>query len=216
MVLTHGDLRHVGGATNLAELFAVERVVVSEAPSRSPAYRQALAAFAGEPARIARIARGGRVQEWEVLHPAAEDRFAQGDDNAVVLRREIRGTRVLLLSDLGRLGQRALLERAREDELRADIVVAGLPAQGEPLNPQMLAAIQPRLVIIHDTEFPASRRAGTKLRERLQRAGVPVLFTSDCGTVSLALTKTGWEARAMNGERSVGGMRIDQSTRGHP
>ena len=204
MVLTHGDMRHVGGATNLAELFAVERVVVSESPSRSPAYRQALAAFTGEPSRIERVARGGHVQEWGVLHPAAEDRFAQGDDNAVVLRREIRGTRVLLLSDLGRLGQRALLERASERELRADIVIAGLPAQGEPLNPQLLAAIQPRLVIIHDTEFPASRRAGVKLRDRLKEAGVPVMFTSDCGTVSFALTHEGWEVRAMNGERSAG------------
>ena len=204
MVLSHGDTRHVGGATNLAELFAVERVVASQSPSRSPAYRQAVAAFAAEPARLARVARGGRVQEWEVLHPAAEDRFAQGDDNAVVLRREIRGTRVLLLSDLGRLGQRALLERANESDLRADIVIAGLPAQGEPLSPQLLAAIQPRLVIIHDTEFPAKLRAGAKLRERLRQAGVPVMFTGDSGTVSLSLTKRGWEVRAMNGERSSG------------
>ncbi len=204
MVLSHGDQRHVGGATNLAELFAVERVVVSESPSRSPAYRQALAAFTNEAPRIDRIARGGRVQEWDVLHPAAEDRFAQGDDNAVVLRRKIRGTRVLLLSDLGRLGQRALLERASASELRADIVVAGLPAQGEPLSPQLLAAIQPRVVIIHDTEFPVSRRAGVKLRERLKQAGVPVLFTSDSGTVSLAITQKGLEVRAMNGERIEG------------
>ena len=69
------------------------------------------------------------------------------------------GARVLLLSDLGRDGQSALL--ARTNDLRADIVIAGLPNEGEPLCDALLDAIQPKVIVIADSEFPANapRRA---------------------------------------------------------
>ena len=201
--LTEGDTRHVGGVPMLAQNFPLETVVTSHSPNRSPAHKAARAVFANHPERLQTVARGACVREWTVLHPEKTDRFAQGDDNALVLRREIHGVRVLLAADLGRLGQRALLERERD--LRADIVIAGLPTQGEPLNAQLLAAIQPKLVVIHDTDFPTSRRAGAKLRERLARAGVPALFTSDSGTVTVALTRDGWKVRTMRERRGIVG-----------
>ncbi len=77
------------------------------------------------------------------------------------------GTKILLLSDLGRDGQSALLERT--NDLRADIVVAGLPTEGEPLCDALLDAIQPKVIVIADSEFPANRRASRELKERLAR-----------------------------------------------
>lgn len=208
VVLTHGDIRHVGGVPLLLETFPVARVALNRLPNRSPSYRQAATALADHHVNQLALARGERVAGWEVLHPAIGDRFAQSDDASLVLRREINGLRVLLLSDLGRLGQRALAER--EPELAADIVVTGLPTGGEPLLPQLLAAVRPRLVIVHDAEFPANRRAGSKLRERLKRAGVPVLFTSDSGSVTVVPGRTQWEVRTTSGARFTGSVREDR------
>jgi len=116
-----------------------------------------------------------------------------------VLRGEIGGARVLLLSDLGRLGQDALLERA--PDLRADVVVSGMPTDGEPLNDTLLAAIQPHVIVIADADFPATKRANKTLQERLARRGVPVIYSRTAEAVTLEARGSGWELRAMDGTK---------------
>jgi len=113
------------------------------------------------------------------------------------LKAVLHGTRVLLLSDLGRAGQNTLLQRT--SDLRADIVVAGLPAADEPLSNSLIEAIHPRLVIISDSEFPISERASLKLRIRLRRTKLPVLYTRSAGAVSLEFRDGSWALRTMNG-----------------
>jgi len=144
---------------------------------RSIAYRRMMERLGKAPELLGTICRDEVLGDWTVLHPAPSDRFPRADDGAVVLRASLHGTRLLLLSDLGRAGQNALLERT--PDLRADIVVAGLPAIGEPLCEALIDAIQPRLIIISDSEFPASERASPKLRARLEqgkcRCFIPVI-----------------------------------------
>jgi ComEC/Rec2-related protein len=197
LLLTNGDTRHAAGATDLASLFPITRIHASTAPSRSPGFREALARLRENSLTPATVSRGDTLAAWEILHPATDDRFAQADDSSVVLTREIHGTRILLLSELGRAGQRAL--REREPALHADIVVAGLPALGEPLNFGLLELLQPKLVIIHDANYPAKLRAGKHLRERLAPTGVPIIFCSDSGSVKITLRPGGWGARSISG-----------------
>ncbi len=165
LLLTHGDVRHAGGIEVIAEQFFPEQITTSSVRSRSASYRAVTDKIESAPQRWRQVNRSDTLAGWKVLHPEATDHFAQGDDNVVVLRGEFHGARILLLSDLGKLGQRSLLER--EKDLRADIVIAGLPTQGEPLNEALLDAIQPRVIIIQDSEYPANRRASRALRERL-------------------------------------------------
>jgi ComEC/Rec2-related protein len=202
LILTHGDLRHVGGYEVLSEAFRTRAVATSYARARSPVYRQIVAGLEDSPRRWVRLQRGQQLAGWTVLHPGRDQQFSQADDNALVLRREWRGTRVLLLSDLGKAGQGALLEQ--EPDLRADMVVTGLPARGEPLSDELLAAIQPQLIVVNDAEFPALERAGARLRERLERAGRRVVYTSDEGSVTIRFKAQGWELRAMSGKVLAG------------
>ncbi len=202
LLLTHGDWAHVGGTEMLAGLFAVEQFVTSPARFRSRAYRQITEKLEQSPQRWRQVQRGERLSLWTVLHPEAGDRFAQADDSAVVLAGDIHGTRVLLLSDLGKRGQQVLLER--EKELRADIVVAGLPAQDEPLNAALLQAIRPRIIILSTADFPASARGGGQLRKRLSDFGAPVFYVHETGAVTLGLSKQGWEITSMAGGRLTG------------
>ncbi len=108
------------------------------------------------------------------------------------------GARILLLSDLGRGGQSALL--ARTNDLRADIVIAGLPTDGEPLGDALLDAIQPKVIVVADSEFPATRRAGRELKERLAERKVPVIYTRTAGAVTILARPKGWELRTMDGQ----------------
>jgi competence protein ComEC len=202
LALTHGDLRHVGGALRVVEQLGVSQVAVSPARFQSPAYRDAVKRLEERPGVLRKVQRGDTLRGWEVLHPAAEDKFSQADDSALVLRAEIHGTRVLLLSDLGKTGQRTLLER--EKNLRADIVITGVPHQSEPLLDVLLDALQPTAIIVQTGEFSVSQRAPAALRERLAKRGVPVAYATDDGSLTVTIKPGGWEVRSMNKVVAVG------------
>jgi competence protein ComEC len=143
------------------------------------------------------LSRDDLVVDWTVLHPDSRDRFSKADDGAVVLRTDMKGTRILLLSDLGQGGQAALLKRTQD--LRAEIVVAGLPAAEQPLCDALVEAIQPRLIIISDSEVPVSERANPKLRNRLARKQIPTIYTRDAGAVTFEFRKNRWKLRTISG-----------------
>ena len=227
LVLTHGDLRHVAGAPTIAAEFKVRRLVTSEVRFRSKAYQRAIEALTsgmallgertpsgsgsksairnpqsaiggGSPIQRQLAGRGTQLGAWRVLHPDPSDRFALADDSALVLLGEFHGTRILLCSDLGRLGQRALL--GWERHLRADVVVAGMPTAGEPLSDALLEVVQPRAIILSTGEYPASEQPALALRGRLKRRGVPVFMTGDDGAVQVLIRPDGWEIRANSGQ----------------
>ncbi len=199
LVLTHGDLRHVGGAELVANLFSINKLCVSPVRFRSPVYRQILRHYSSRPEKLRTISRSDRLGLWTVLHPNPTDRFPQADDNPLVLSAVIGGQRILLLSDLGRAGQEALLERT--PNLRANIVVTGLPTQTEALGEALLDAVQPRLIIVADSKFPVAERASPRLHERLARRRIPVIYTRTAGAATIEWRKHDWEVRTISGIR---------------
>jgi beta-lactamase superfamily II metal-dependent hydrolase len=196
IVLTQGDVRQMGGANLVSEMFRPREFVTSTAPARSPYYRKFIADLTASGRPWQKVNRGAQLGPWRVLHPDATDRFAQADDNALVLAGNFKGTRVLLLPDLGRDGQEALLRR--EPGLRADIVIAGLPTKDEPLCDALLDAVKPKLIVLTDSEFPATRRASRAMRERLAQRGVTVLYTRETSAVVFDFKSNGWQATSMN------------------
>jgi competence protein ComEC len=199
LLLTHGDVRHVGGASHLAAEFHVAQILTSAVRFRSPAYRLVVDNVLGPSARQRVLGRGDTWGRWTVLYPQADDRLSQADDQAVVLRGQFHRTRILLCSDLGRAGQRRLLDR--EGDLRADIVVAGIPAGSEPLGEALLDAVEPQVIILSAGNYPAREQASRILRARLEQRGVPVFYTSDDGAVQLTVRPDGWEIRATRSGR---------------
>jgi ComEC/Rec2-related protein len=196
LVLTHGDLKCVGGTEYVREQLGIERLVTSPVRFRSRVYRELVAdADANDARRL--ISAGDTLGPWQVLHPQATNHFPQADDNALVLRAEFHGTRVLWLSDLGNLGQDALA--SRETNLTADIVIAGLPDRSSALTYAFLKTLRPQLVIVMDSEYPAPRRASTDLTERLDRAEAPYLLTRRTGPLEVCIRPNGWEVRNPEG-----------------
>ena len=199
LVLAHGDARNCGGAKPLVGLFGVGELWTSSVKFRSPAYRDAVSEFEKPPARHKLFNSGDTVGCWQVLFPAATNDFSKADDSPLVLRGDFHGAKILLLSDLSRSGQSGLL--ARTNDLRADIVVAGLPTEGEPLCNALIDAVQPRVIVIVDSEFPATRRAGRGLHERLAQQKIPVIYTRTSGAVKIITDKNGWRLETMDGQK---------------
>jgi len=202
LALSHGDLKHIGGVQVFAKLFPVEHFWISPVRFRSTAYRRLLARFEESGQPVQSLSRTEKVGSWEVLHPEEGDRFPRADDGGLAMRAEIGGTRLLLLGDLGRIGQQRLLERT--PNLRADILVTGLPTVGEPVCDELLKAVQPQLIVVADSEFPFSERATRALRERLGNCRTPVIFTADTGAVTIEFRRGHWQLRTMEGRRLEG------------
>jgi len=195
LLLTQGDANQVGGAQLIAAQFSPRQVATNSLRFRSPVYRKVIEELSASQKRWLELHRGDRLGRWSVLHPETTDHFDRADDGTLVLLGEFDGTRVLLLSDLGWTGQKLLLER--NPDLQADIVIAGLPREGEPLTDVLLEAIRPRLVVIADSEFPATRRASPQLHQRLAQRDHQVVYTREVGSVTLTLRKNGWKLRTM-------------------
>ncbi|KAB2649028.1 MAG: DUF4131 domain-containing protein [Verrucomicrobia bacterium] len=196
LMLTHGDLRHVGGIYDLDKEFGIGEVIASSFRFRSVAYRRIFSEMQRAPNRLRTVHRSDIVGPWQVLHPTASDNATQADDGALVTTGEFNGTRILLLSDLGRTGQNFLFDRT--PDLRADIVITGIPTQSEPINDALLDAIKPRLIIVADPEVPATERAKIQLQDRLALRNVQVLYTRLTGAITILLTPTGCTVQPMN------------------
>jgi len=192
-MLTHGDSLHVGGAGELLRFFPADQVLISGVRQRSPVYRNVLAEVAARGVPIRQASGGASVGPWRVLHPKPGEQFARADDSALVVSGEFGGARVLLLSDLGYDGQRSLL--ASGSDLRAEIVIAGLPTRGVALSEALLDAVKPAAVVVCDSEFPFTERADANLRDRLGKRGIPVYFTQTSGVITIRINGEGWVIR---------------------
>lgn len=197
LVLTDGEVRNCGGAVALDGLFGIGELWTSPIHFHSAVYNANVDSLSAPPMRHRIFGQGESAGSWQVLWPPSRDDLSRADDNALVLRGNVSGTKVLLLSDLSLVGQSALM--GSTNDLHADIVIAGLPGDSEPLTDALLDAIQPKLIIIADSEYPAMWRASRKLKERLEQREVPVLYTRDAGAVKIAVTGTNWTAQAMDG-----------------
>ena len=198
LVLTEGDLKNCGGAELLDEDFGVGELWTGGAKFRSGIYKEIISGF--EKSNRHRIFNyGDETGAWKILAPEATNNFPRADDNALVLLGNFSGGRILLLSDLSRLGQSALLSAT--NDLRADIVIAGLPNEGEPLSDSLVDAIQPKIIVVADSEFPANRRAGRELKNRLAEKNIPVIYTRNSGAVTIVADKNGWQLRTMDGQK---------------
>jgi competence protein ComEC len=194
LMLTHGDARYVGGAAKLNEMFPVKRTFVSPITFRSSKYREVVSELETK-SRLQRFATNGFVLgPWIILHPDSSDRFSLAEDNAVVVLGDFDGVRVLLASELGKAGQNAIF--TRHPELRADIVVAGMPEKSEPLASEWIEMIRPKLIIIADSEFPATRRAPPALLNQLRHVGATVLATRNTGAITIFFRQGSWRVES--------------------
>jgi competence protein ComEC len=200
LCLAVGRLEYFGGARFILQNFPAREIFIGAPQDRSTAFRD-LTQELRRSNLLRAVKDGDRMDGWAVLHPGPSDRFAQADDNAVVLWREFNGHSVLLLPALGRDGQDALMQR--HPDLRAEFVIAGLPAREEPLCEALLDLLRPRVIVLADVKLPATRRAPAKLRQRLARRGARVVYGDDQGALTLELSPAGWSLLNAEGQPVV-------------
>ncbi len=198
IALTHASKHQVAGLTNLIKIMPPQIVHRSHAKIRSTRYSRAIdELLAARPNLERRVSVGDHIGAWEVLHPGRGEDQSRNIDNALVLRAKFHGVRVLLMSDLGEIGQELLVRRV--DDLRADLLITSVPNFGEPLQPWLLEAIKPRVILVHDSYFPLGERAPAKLRARLARIEAQVYYTTDVGGTRVEIAPGDWRVLNASG-----------------
>ena len=197
VAITHGTRHQAGGFTNLVSVLPPRLVHRSHAKTYS-SYSKAIDELLAKQPRLARtVSAGDRIGPWEVLHPPLQEDHLRSIDDALVLRGAFHGVRVLLMSDLGEAGQESLVRRVKN--LQADMVVVSVPNFGEPLQPWLLEAIKPRVILVHDSHFPLGERASAQLKARLARGKAQVIYTTSAGGLRVEIAPGGWRVLNASG-----------------
>jgi competence protein ComEC len=194
LALTDGISRNCGGATALRDLFGVDELWTSPARFRSSIYNGIVSEFS---TNHETFTTGSEYGHWKMLWPTPTSRFSRADDGALVLMGNFEKAKILLLSDLGTNGQSGLL--ATTNDLHADIVVTGLPDQGEPLSDKLLDAIQPKAIVVMDSDTQFAKHVSPELRDRLAERNVPVIYTRNTGAAKIVVSNDGWKLQTMDG-----------------
>jgi competence protein ComEC len=178
VALTHGDVAHVEGYSRLVHEFRPKITYTTGARSSSPSYRQILRRLEETPGNWGVVSTGDDICGWRVLHPPAGQDFGRGDDEALVLSKSVGARRITLLSDLGRNGQQALLAAA--DNVQSEIVVAGVPNDGQVIRAELLEALRPSTLIVTGNDAK-TQRALAELRARATN----VISTFESGALTV-------------------------------
>lgn len=199
LLLTHGDAQNAGGFPMIWEEFEPDLVITSPSRARSPIYRKAVQLLEEHSKRWKVISASDQFSGWTVLHPPKGRGLPRADDNCVMIKRAVGGWTILHVGDLGAEGQKQLL--ASDANLRADIVIAGMPEQGEPLQDELLAAIHPRAIILGTSRYPHHAEGTPELRARFERSGAIVFSIVETDAVTIRIRRDQCEIAGMNGTK---------------
>ncbi len=185
MVITHGDLDHVGGAAEVARRIPVRELWVSSCPQRAAvtALARGIMAHGGEVLRVS----SGLDVPWGsarlgVLWPLEDEPCSAGEnDRSVVLSLHVPGGRALLMGDASKRVEERLMEHG-DRRLKSDVLKVGHHGSETSTSEELLEATGVRVAIIsapgrHRAPWPAQG-----VLDRLRRARVLTRVTGRDGS----------------------------------
>ncbi len=202
LLLTHGDVRHVGAAVSVVEDFAPRQIVDSPLKDRSSTRRAVSALLAARCIGKGLCERGDVLTvrpdvRLRVLFPPAGLARSAADDKALVVRLECGGARVLFTSDSGFFTEQWLVKN--EPDLRADLLVKGQHARDISGTPDFLARVHPRAVICSGPRFGAAPSILDEWTRFADSQGIAVFRQDDCGAARVEFRHGAWAVRGLAG-----------------
>ncbi len=196
LLLSHGDIEHIGAASSLLKDFGAGTVVDSVLRDRSSSRRAIQSQLAN--ARFGRCLamRGDTLSispdvALRVLYPSGEVRTRIADDRAFVLQLTAAGTRVLFVFDSGFFTERWLLEHPTD--LRSDIVVKGQHMSDISGTAEFFDAVLPKVAICSAADFPKQARVSESWAKQVESRGIRLFRQDETGAVQIKIERAGFE-----------------------
>ena len=205
MVLTHPHDDHLWGLDALLDWrqrFDIGAVLDAAQPFDSPANREWLDLIQRQHIKLITARRGMELAvgpaRLTVLHPPGVFLSHTRNDpnnNSIVLRLEVGGSRVLLTGDAEAEAEAVMAD----EDLRADVLKVGHHGSAYSTSDAWLDHVQPRIAVISCGRHNAFGHPSTDTLDRLRRHGVQTFRTDRDGAVTLELRSRGWTATTMLG-----------------
>jgi competence protein ComEC len=188
LLISHGDMDHIGGAATLLDKLPVRRL--RHSLDANDALLQQAQDSAHQPQVVA--CQAGQHWEWdgvsfEILHPSPTAMLPQRgkrkpSDNArsCVLRVYAAGRQALITGDLEAPQEQTVLE-AMADKLRSDVLLVPHHGSKTSSTEAFLAAVKPRVAVV---QAGARNRYGhphPQVMSRYRTLGIAVVQSKDCG-----------------------------------
>jgi len=195
VVLTHPDGGHLGGGAPVWETLPIRQALLPVEKSRSPAFRSwvneapraGVNTIQAEDVRSLPVPDGAILEVLHVPDPLSQNTIADG--RVMVCRLHWRGWKILFTSDAGMATELEMLE-ANQD-ISADVIIAGRNRMDEALCDAFLDAVNPRAIIASNSDFPSSENLDPRAVAYWRTRGIRVLDQGKSGGVTVRIDESG-------------------------
>jgi competence protein ComEC len=208
IVLSHGDVAHLGGVAMLIEgenpPKVVDSIIADGSPTRRALHRslesRGISKFichAGDNVSIASSA------SLAVLHPTKLLAAGISDDKGLVVRLDAENARILFMSDAGPAVW-ARMASLNPEDLRADVLVLGRHLSGELPEATFFKIVSPRVLVVTAAGFPLTENIDERWEKMVEETGVEVFRQDRSGAVEITAGAEGLSVKGFVGPEGIG------------
>lgn len=195
VVLSHGDIGHIGAVPEVLTHFRPGMMLEPKADNRSSVYPQITELANSLRVPTHPLTAGQRIRtdrfegpvQFHVLAPAGNNEGRIADDRVLVLRMEAYDWSVLMTFDAGFETEKALTQSGVN--LKSDVWIRGQHLESPSGLLRFVEAVDPKIVISSNAEFPSSQRIPETFREELQQRNAALLTLDQSGVLTLDVKK---------------------------
>lgn len=190
LLATHADADHMEGLGDVARNFHVRAALVARTPASDPEFAEFTETLRRERIPVQVIGKGDRLclggVRADVLWPppSGNDQARSANDDSIVLQFEFGDHRILLLADIERKSEQALVETPANVALTADVVKVAHHGSRTSSTEQFVKAVTPKLAIISVGQRSMFGHPHKEVVDRWRDVGAQILTTGENGMIT--------------------------------
>jgi competence protein ComEC len=185
LILTHGDMDHIGGAKALLQFVKVKELVLPDTKELSELEKEILAISEAKGIPVRFVSHGDRWRAWDqefmILSPIHTENMNR-NDLSIVLFAELGGLRWLFTGDLEREGEAGLLSSV--EPLKVDVLKIGHHGSKSSTSEEFVDSLQPKAALISVGENNRFGHPHQEVLERLKKRRIKIFRTDENGAIS--------------------------------
>lgn len=184
LILTHGDMDHIGGARSVLETIRVKELILPYVSSRSNLENEIIQLAKEKNTTVILVKDGMSWKEngssFKIVNPIIEQ--DDRNDNSVVIHVKLGGVFWLFTGDLGEQGEERLLREY--PTLPVDVLKIGHHGSKSSTSATLLQAYQPKVAVISVGKTNRFGHPHQEVLDRLKERNIKIFRTDTDGAIS--------------------------------